>query len=344
MKPYKNYISNQVLLQISFIAIILLVFGLIAMNLLSFFPGFLGALCLYTLLLNPLKWLTTNKKWNKLVSVIVLMFSSAILIIGPLYLLIQMLTNKVLVLFNDTDKIKSNINQIIKMIQTKFDIDVLSATNIEKITQVAGKLLEKILNASVNMSVQLGVAFLILYFMLMNHDKLESWFYRIIPIKTDQLKKMNADLKDLIISNAVGMPLTAFFQAVIAYIGYLIFGVTDSFTWFILTVFAAMLPIVGAAIIYVPIGLFLLAKGDTTNAIGLLIYCFVIVGLSDNLIRLVLQKKMADVHPLITIFGVIVGINLFGFIGIVFGPIFFSVFYWLIKLYKYEFINSESDK
>lgn len=344
MKPNKNYISNHIILQITFIAVILIVFGLITMNLLAFFPGFLGALCLYTLLLNPLKWLTTNKKWNKLMSVISLMLLSAILIIGPLYLLIQMLTNKVLVAFNDTAQIKSDINQIIKMIQTKFDIDVLSATNIEKITQVAGKLLEKILNASVNMSVQLGVAFLILYFMLMNHDKLESWFYRIIPIKTDQLKKMNADLKDLIISNAVGMPLTAFFQAVIAYIGYLIFGVTDSFTWFILTVFAAMLPIVGAAIIYVPIGLFLLAKGDTTNAIGLLIYCFVIVGLSDNLIRLVLQKKMADVHPLITIFGVIVGINLFGFIGIVFGPIFFSVFYWLIKLYKYEFINSESDK
>lgn len=343
MKPIRNYISNHTLLQLTFILIILIVFGLITINLLDFLPGFLGALCLYTLLLNPLKWLTVIKKWNKLLSVIILMIISAILIIAPLYLLIQMLTNKVLVAFNDTAQIKSDINQIINVIQTKFDIDVLSATNIEKITQVAGKLLEKILNASVNMSIQLGVAFLILYFMLMNHDKLESLFYRIIPIKTNQLKIMNADLRDLIISNAVGMPLTAFFQSVIAYIGYLIFGVNDSFTWFILTIFAAMLPIVGAALIYLPLGLFMLAKGDSVNAIGLLIYGFVIVGLSDNLIRLVLQKKMADVHPLITIFGVIVGINLFGFIGIIFGPIFFSVFYWLVKLYKYEFINSKTN-
>ncbi len=100
-----------------------------------------------------------------------------------------------------------------------------------------------------------------------------------------------------------------------------------------------MLPVVGAALIYVPLALFLLASGDTGQAVGLLIYCFVIVGLSDNLIRLVLQKKMADVHPLITIFGVIVGLNLFGFIGIIFGPILFSVFFWLVKLYKYEFID-----
>ncbi|MCA4782813.1 AI-2E family transporter [Empedobacter stercoris] len=339
MNSQKHYLSNNILLQLAFISVILLVFGLISKNLLAFFPGFLGALCLYVLLLNPLQWLVKVKKWNKLVSVILLMISSAILIIGPLYLLIQMLTNKVMVLLNDTVQIKKDVNKIIEMLQTKFHIDVFSATNIEKITQVGGKLLEKTLNASMGMTVQLGVAFLILYFMLMNHQKLENWFYSAIPFKTSNLKRMNTDLKDLVISNAIGMPLTAFIQAVIAYIGYLIFGVDDAFTWFVLTIFAAMLPVVGAALIYVPLALFLLASGETGHAIGLLIYCFVVVGLSDNLIRLVLQKKMADVHPLITIFGVIVGLNLFGFIGIIFGPILFSVFFWLVKLYRYEFID-----
>ena len=339
MNTNKHYLSNNVLLQIAFILIILIVFGLITNNLLSFFPGFLGAICLYVLLYNPLQWMLKTKKWNKLTSVILLMVGSAVFIIGPLYLLIKMLTNKVLVLLNDTAQIKTDVNKIIEMLQTKFHIDVFSSTNIEKITQVGGKLLEKTLNASMDMTVQLGVAFLILYFMLMNHQNLENWFYKNIPIRTNNLKRMNKDLRDLVISNAVGMPLTAFIQAIIAYIGYLIFGVDDALTWFILTIFAAMLPFVGAAIIYVPLGLFLLAKGDTGSAVGLLIYCFVVVGLSDNVIRLVLQKKMADVHPLVTIFGVIVGLNLFGFIGIIFGPILFSVFFWLIKLYKYEFID-----
>ena len=102
MHNNKHYISNNVLLQLAFIAIILVVFGLITKNLLGFFPGFLGAICLYVLLLNPLQWMVKTKKWNKLGSVIGLMIGSAILIIGPLYLLIQMLTNKVLVLLNDT--------------------------------------------------------------------------------------------------------------------------------------------------------------------------------------------------------------------------------------------------
>lgn len=339
MNIKKHYLSNNVLLQILFILIILIVFSLIAKNLLGFFPGFLGALCLYVLLLKPLRWLTEVKKWKKLPSVITLMIGSAILIIAPVYLVIQMLTNKVLVILNDTEKVKSDINQAVEMLQTKFNIDVFSATNIEKLTQVGGRLLEKTVNASMDMTLQLGIAFLILYFMMMNHIKLIKWFYKNAPFKENNLKKMNSDLRDLIISNAIGMPLTAFLQAIVAYIGYLIFGVDSAFTWFVLTIFAAMLPVVGAAIIYVPIGVFMLAQGDTANGIGLLLYCFIIVGLSDNVIRLLLQKKMADVHPLITIFGVIVGLNLFGFIGIVFGPILFSFFFWLIKLYKYEFID-----
>lgn len=335
----KNYISNNVLLQIGFLLIILFVFSLLVINMSSFLPGLLGALCLYVLLLNPLRWMTKTKKINKTVSVISLIIGSALVIIGPLYLLIQMLTNKIMVMLNDTEQIQSDIKKAIDNVHTQFNIDVFSENNIGKITQVGVKILEKTLNASLDMTVQLGVAFLILFFMLMNNTKLENWFYQNMPFKKKNLINMNKDMKDLVVSNAIGVPLTAFFQAIIAWVGYLIFGVEDAFTWFILTTFAAMLPVVGAAIIYVPLSVLLLARGETASAIGLLAYCVIIVGLADNLIRFMLQKKMADVHPLITIFGVIVGINLFGFIGIIFGPILFSLFIWLIKLYKYEFVD-----
>lgn len=335
----KHFISNNILLQLGFLLLILFVFGLLVYNMSTFIPGLLGALCLYVLLLHPLRWMVYTKKFNKTASVIALIIGSAILIIGPLYLLIQMLTNKIMVMLNDTVQIQSDIKKAIDTVHNQFNIDVFSENNIGKITQVGIKLLEKTLNASVDMTIQLGVAFLILFFMLMNNKKLENWFYANMPFRHNNLLSMNNDMKDLVVSNAIGVPLTAFLQAVVAYIGYLIFGVDDAFTWFILTVFAAMLPIVGAAIIYVPLSVILLTKGDTASAIGLVLYGFLVVGLADNLIRFMLQKKMADVHPLITIFGVIVGINLFGFIGIIFGPILFSLFIWLMKLYKFEFID-----
>lgn len=344
MNNNKQFISNNVLLQLGFLILILIVFGLIIKNMFAFVPGVLGAICLYVLLFNPLNWFVDVKKWNKNASVIFLIIISAICIILPLYILIHTLTNKVMILLNDTTNVEAQISKFIDQLNNQFNIDVFSEANISKFTQIGTGLLQTLLNASLDMFIQLGVAFLLAYFMLMNHKKLENGFYKNVPLKNRNLKNMNTDLRQLVISNAVGVPLTALLQAIIAYIGYLIFGVNEAFTWFILTIFAAMIPVVGAALIYIPLTIILFVQGDNFNAIGLILYSFIIVGLSDNLIRFMLQKKMADVHPLVTIFGVIIGVNLFGFIGIIFGPILFSVFLWLIKLYKAEFVDPNPEE
>lgn len=343
MDNKKQYISNSILLQIGVLALILIVFGVIVKNIFSFIPGILGAICLYVLLYNPLDWLMEKKEWKKNISVITLIISSAIAIILPLYILIHTLTNKVITLLADKTKIETQTTKFIEILKDKFHIDLLSEDNMTKLTEIGTNLLQTLLNASVDMFIQLGVAFLLAYFMLINHKLLNDSFYKYIPFKTTTLQKMNDDLKLLVISNAVGVPITAFGQSLIAYIGYLIFGVESALTWFIITIFAAMLPVVGTAIVYIPLVVFLMSQGKTTEAIGLLIYCCTLVGFSDNVIRFFLQKKIANVHPLITIFGVVIGLNLFGFIGIVFGPILFSVFIWLLKLYKSEFVDSDNE-
>jgi predicted PurR-regulated permease PerM len=65
---------------------------------------------------------------------------------------------------------------------------------------------------------------------------------------------------------------------------------------------------------------------------------FILIGLVDNLFRFMLNKKLGDIHPLITVFGVIVGIKLFGFIGLIFGPLLISLFILLLKIYSNEFL------
>lgn len=339
----KSFIPNSVIVQLLFLLIMLFLLFLILKNLITFLPGLLGAICLFVLLLSPYRWMSEKKKWNKTLSIILLMVGSSIVILGPLYLLVQTLTKKIMVLLDDTDSIEASINKAVGSLRGQYNIDVFSEGTLNKAASFGGKALESILNASVNSFVQIGVAYLLLYFMMSEYKRLERWFYHYMPLKKRNLENMNGDMKKLVLSNAVGVPLTAFLQAIIAYIGYLIFGVDDSFTFFVLTIFAAMLPVVGAALIYVPLVVMLLAQGETGNAIGLLIYSLVVVGLSDNLIRFALQKKMTDVHPLITIFGVIVGLNLFGFIGIIFGPILFSLFFWLINIYRNEFVVADED-
>ncbi len=335
----RKYIPNSILRQVFFILIALALFILVFYNLVAFIPGFLGAFCLYVLLIHPLRWMMYRWKMNKALSVILLMLGSILVIITPLYFLINMLTDRVSDALNSKDEIQSKIELGLNQIHNEFGIDVLKEINLGDVSSMIVKIVQQILNTSINSILQIAIAYLILYFMLMNYRKMENWFYNNIPLKTENLVILNKDLRDLVISNAVGVPLVALLQSIVAYIGYLIFGLDGAFSWFILTIFGAMIPVVGAAIIYIPACIYLLASGETTNAYLLFAYSMIIVGLSDNIFRFWTQKVMADVHPLITIFGVIIGVNIFGFIGIIFGPILLSLTFWMFRIYKLEFSN-----
>lgn len=338
-----KYFSNDILRQVLFIIVSAVMLLLVVTNLWIFLPGVLGAFCLYVLMIHPLRLMMFKFKMNKTLSVVLLMLSSIVIIITPLVFLINMLTAKVTDAIGNKEEIQNRIQLGLDKIHQEFGVDLVKEINLGDVTAVIMKLIQKILNTSLNGIIQIGVAYLILYFMLMNYRKMENWFYHNIPLKNENLNILNKDLRNLVISNAVGVPLVAFLQATLAYIGYLIFGLEDAFNWYILTIFGAMLPVVGAAIVYIPAAIYLLAAGESTDAYLLLAYCLIVVGLADNILRFWLQKMMANVHPLITIFGVIVGVNLFGFIGIIFGPIFLSLTFWMFRIYKLEFSKEVSE-
>ncbi len=104
------------------------------------------------------------------------------------------------------------------------------------------------------------------------------------------------------------------------------------------TCITAMLPIVGAALVYVPLTIMLFAQGDTGRGIAMAVWGFGLIGLVDNVFRFIINKRLGDIHPLITIFGVMVGLQLFGFIGLVFGPLLISMFILLLRIYGNEFL------
>ena len=78
--------------------------------------------------------------------------------------------------------------------------------------------------------------------------------------------------------------------------------------------------------------------------IGLAMYGGLVVTQIDNLVRMVMQKKMADVHPLITIFGVFIGLSLFGFMGVIFGPLMLAMFVFCINVFKRRYLDGLPDR
>jgi predicted PurR-regulated permease PerM len=133
----------------------------------------------------------------------------------------------------------------------------------------------------------------------------------------------------------------AIVQGLVASLGYWIFGLSEPIFWGIMTGFFSFVPFVGSALIWLPAAIYLFSIGHTWQAIATILYGFIVIGSIDNIFRFVFQKKFADVPPLITVFGVIAGFNLFGLVGLVFGPLILSWLIILIEIYYEEYMSSE---
>ena len=242
-------------------------------------------------------------------------------------------------IIQDPTILMSNLNKIDQFVHDRFKFDLLSTNNVEKLPGIATNIGTKVLGGTLSMVLNVVLMYFILWFMLVKAKEMEASVRTRLPLKNTNVEKLIKEVKGMVISNSVGIPVLAVFQGILAAIGYMIFGVEEAVLWGIITGIASVVPFVGTMIIWLPIALLAFAKGDTVNGWWLLLWGAVVIGSMDNVIRFILQKYMADVHPLITVFGVIVGLNLFGFLGLIFGPLLFSLFLLLVRIYNDEFIS-----
>jgi predicted PurR-regulated permease PerM len=338
-----SVIDNERVKQVSFLLIILLLTYVLFKELYTFFPGFLGAVTMYILSRKFMFRLVEKRNWKKSLAAALLMFLSFIIVLLPFGMLINMLTDKIGYAVSHSQEMIAGIEKLNLRIKDSTNIDVLSQVKLERLQGYLTSVLPTLLGATFNTLTAIAILYFILYFMLVNAREMEAWLYEYIPLKDENVLRLGTEFHKLVIANAVGIPAIALIQGVVSLIGYFIFQVPQPVFWFAVTCFTAMLPVVGAAAVYVPMGLYLLGTGMTWQGIGVLIYGFAVVGTSDNIFRFILAKRIGDVHPLITVFGVLIGVNLFGFIGLIFGPLLISMFILLLEIYSNEFFTKKRE-
>ena len=337
-----NHVIHQNRIRQVFFLILIALLGLLLfLELYTFLPALLGAVTLYIVMRKWMFHLTARKKWRKSLTAALLMFISLIVILLPIGVLINMLSAKITFAIQHSNELVSAIKTIAADLEHKFDIEIVSDENINKLGNIISGGIPKLLSATFNTLGTIFFMFFILYFMLVNGRDMETSIYEHIPLKDENAEMLGKEVKNMVLSNAVGIPVIAVLQGVVALIGYLIIGVKEPWFWFVVTCITAMLPVVGAALAYVPLAIIFFANGDTGKGIFMLIYGFGVIGTVDNVFRFTLAKKIGNIHPLVTVFGVIIGISLFGFIGLIFGPLLISLFLLLLKIYSSEFITKQ---
>lgn len=337
-----NQISSVAIKQISLLAIILVLAGLVCFNLALFIPSVLGAITIYVVCRKYNFYLQEEKKWKPALAAFALMLASLIVLILPIYFIADLIIDKLGNAQAYMDKFNVFLDRIHSYIQTKTGFDILSQENMNKLKSFVGKFSTSAVSGTFNTLTVVMSMYFILYFMLEKPRLFERILTNSAPLKRSNVSLLGEKLRKLIMANAIGIPVVAIGQGIVSLIGYLIFGAPGAVLLFALTAAASVIPVVGTAIVYVPVCIFMIAEGNTAQGIGLAIYCVVVVGLTDNLLRFTLLKKLENIHPLNTVFGIIMGMNLFGFMGLIFGPILISLTLLLIQVYRNEFTDENT--
>ena len=332
-----NTIDTNLLRQIFFIALIVFL-GIVLFRELWFFTSaFLGSVTFYVIMRNRMFYLTENKGWKKARAAWVLMLLSFFVILVPIGILGNILYSKISDIVTHSNEYLNQLKVMVAGIKDRTGYEVVTPGTINQLGPFIAQLLPKVLGVTLNTITIIGSMYFILYFMLVNGRSMEQALYEYIPLKDSNVELIGKEVKTMVVSNTIGIPLIALIQGVVGLIGYLVIGVNEPWLWFVATSIAAMMPIVGAGLIYVPLTISLFAQGENGKGIAMAIWGFGFIGLVDNLFRFILNKRLGDIHPLITIFGVIIGVQLFGFIGLIFGPLLISMFILLLRIYSSEF-------
>ena len=336
-----NKVFNEYLRQVVFFLLLLGLALLIFFQIRFLFSGFLGAVTLYILNRGVFLFLVKNKKWNKYIASLLLITFDFFLLFLPFLLASYFLVPK---FFGFTDKINyliEGIKEIIVRVNLTFGIEMLSKENLNNLPVLITSFITDFLGTAMNGFVNLLFAVILLFFMLINTVIFESVLIKYIPLKNSNKNQIIVETKNIVTSYAIGIPLIAIAQGLVAALGYWIFGINDALLFGLTTCICAIIPVVGSGLIWVPLVVYLYTHGHTEDALGLLFYCLIIVTNIDNFLRLFFLKAFADIHPLITLFGVITGLKLFGFVGLIFGPLLISYLLLLIRIYTNEFIISD---
>lgn len=338
-----NYKQRNVII----IAILLILSTVILYSVRGIAGALLSTVVLYTILRPIFLFLVYQWDWKRWIAALFIMLSSFVIIVLPFFALSMMVIHKVSDFQNNSLKIKVFIDQITSFIGSKLNQhDLLNKHHLldktlQRVDVFIAELFPSLLSGAVDIIFGLTIMYFLLYFMFVEQKEFEGGLLRHTPFGGQTTLRFANELKNTTYSNILGQGLIALVQGSLVGIGFWVFGIEDALFWGTISVFISLLPMIGAGVIFVPAAVIELIHGNSIAGWGLLIWGVVVITNIDNVIRLMIAKRISNTHPVITLIGVIAGIPMFGILGLVFGPLLFSYFILTIKIFETNMLASK---
>ncbi len=241
----------------------------------------------------------------------------------------------------------SNIDAVIDTVEEQYfakyienvDLSAYVKDLLSKLTISVMQRTEKFIISLPEKLLSFFVLLFTMFFLFKEGKKWKDVIKQELPLKEKYKKHLSKRFNETIYATLYGVIATAFVQGSVGALGFYLFGVSSPILWGIVMIILAMLPFLGAAFIWLPAAIIKIAAGDSTNGVGLLLYGIFIISMIDNLIRPGIISARGKVHPVLVLLGVLGGLQLFGLIGLIIGPLALSLLVVFVELYlseKYE--------
>ena len=319
-----------------------IIFGLIALAVALIWWPFLKLLAIagiLAVLFWPMYLRLEKKMANSPMAAIATILILLLILVVPVLILGQLLFSELAQLYSSLRDIHISQAQVL----AKFP-DVLQPLAGEfladlgsKVSALAGDIfggLSQALSSAAGFFLSVFLVFFTIYFFLRDGHRIKDFANTILPMSESKENVLVNKLSEAVTGVVKGSFLVALIQGVVATIGFMIFNVPNPLLWGMFTILAALVPNVGTSLSLIPAVIYLFLVDRTGSAVGLAIWGALAVGLIDNIVSPKLIGAQAKLHPLLVLFSVLGGIQFFGFIGFLLGPIIMAMFVALLEIYR----------
>lgn len=303
----------------------------------DYLSALIGSIILYVLFIPLFRFLKEKQKWKPSLASGLIIFLSFVVIVLPFLSLSVLLTEKIIYYTSHYEEILIFAHRIEEFSGFKLKDRETIAGIAGNVGSFLSNLFPSLVTGALDVFIILGLMYFILYYLQMNDRKIGQMLLKFLPFTENTILQLRSELKSSVQANVLGLGIISLVQATLVGIAFWVFGLPDALFWGLISFFAAFIPVLGTPLVWGPAGIYLLTTGHLASGIGLLLVGSLVIMNIDNLLRLYIAKKMGDTHPLITIIGVVLGVPLYGILGLVIGPLMISYLILLVKVYEQEY-------
>ena len=298
------------------------------------FSSILGAIVLFTIFRPFFMYMVERRKFNRALAAMIIIIISLLVIVIPFLSLSIMVITKIASINRQSLPIDEWLRKIDAFAGSNINQPHFAENTIAKLGAYATDLFPSIIGSAANIILTLLVMYFLLYFMFVQMREFELGLLKYAPFREQHALKFAVELRNSTYSNVLGQGVIALTQGALLANGFWIFGIPDPIFWGVIGAFISFLPVVGAPTLCIPASVIIFANGQKWQGVVLLLYGVLFIGNVDNVMRMVINRRVGNTHPIISVIGVFIGLPLFGILGLVFGPVLLSYFLLLLEIYE----------